>query len=347
MLRLALPLLVFGAASAWAGPALGAFTPQLVVSGTPPPGAGFGTAITFRVAQGDDPIARAAISVPAGYQIATAPVAGTKLGAVAAHAVADSGGAVLPLKGDVLAAATATFADRAAQCGAAPLAVWNLHLTGAGQTLDVPIFVVPTAGDQAALGRYTLVFCLPPSGVRLIDAALTVSALTNPSASGEYRWRSLWTPYAPETGLPTETAMVETQSLVRLPAQLTFSTRKSKVVQGAGKSKRTWTRITVTGRVVETGKGVPEASVSVLTGSSATKLARFTTVTTTAEGTFTATLLVKAATWIRAETTLAARALGAADCVQSPAIAPDVPCNGATVAEAHLLSTKVKVYAFG
>ncbi len=172
---------------------------------------------------------------------------------------------------------------------------------------------------------------------------MTVNALTSPSAAGEYRWRSLWTPYAPDTGLPDEAATVETQSLVRLPTQLIVSARKSKVVRGG----RTWTRVTLAGQLAEAGKGVEAAQVSILTGRSATKLTRSTTVTTDANGSFTFSMLVRAGTWFRAETTFATRDLGSAGCVQSPAPATAVPCGGATVAGAHLFSTKVKVYAFG
>src|SRR3954451_6921753 len=202
-LRLALLLGATVASLAFAGSALAAFAPKLVVSSAAPQAAGGGgpTRIGVTVANTDDPTARVSIYIPTGYQIATA--AAGKLGDVTATASAAAlAGAGLPLTGELDAIApTPTTASQAAQCGVAPSQTWNLHLSAAGQNLDIPLFVAAGTTAEAAAGFQTkLVVCLPPQqtaqfGVKLLSATFTSSAITQPTATGDYRWTSLWTPY--------------------------------------------------------------------------------------------------------------------------------------------------------
>ena len=116
------------------------------------------------VANTDDPTASVQIYIPAGYQIGT-PAAGTKLGDVTATAAAaDLGGAILPLTGELQA--VAANPTGAAQCQVAASQYWNLHLTAAGQTLDIPIYVVAANATETASGyQAKLVVCLPPPDV--------------------------------------------------------------------------------------------------------------------------------------------------------------------------------------
>src|SRR6478736_392217 len=107
--------------------------------------------------------ALAAFYIPTGYQVATASAG--KLGDVTATAAAaDLGGAVLPLTGELDAIApTPATATAAAQCQVSPSQTWNLQLTAAGQTLNIPMFVVAGTAAEAAAGYQTkLVVCLPP-----------------------------------------------------------------------------------------------------------------------------------------------------------------------------------------
>jgi len=85
-LRLALLLGATVASLAFAGSALAAFAPKLVVSSAAPQAAGGGgpTRIGVMVANTDDPTARVSIYIPTGYQIATATAG--KLGDVTATA---------------------------------------------------------------------------------------------------------------------------------------------------------------------------------------------------------------------------------------------------------------------
>src|SRR5690242_4043175 len=145
------------ASLAFASSALASFSPKLVVSSLTPQATGSGpTRIGVVISNADDPTAAVSIYIPTGYQLGS-PAAGTKLGDVTATAsAADLGGAVLPLTGELDAIApTATTNATAAACGVAPAQTWDLHLTAAGQTIDVPLFVVAAAAPEAAAGYQT------------------------------------------------------------------------------------------------------------------------------------------------------------------------------------------------
>lgn len=234
------------ASLAFASSALASFSPKLVVSSSTPQATGSGpTRIGVVVSNADDPTAKVSIYVPTGYQIGS-PAAGTKLGDVTATAsAADLGGAVLPLTGELDAIApTATTNAAAAQCGVSPSQTWDLHLTAAGQTLDIPLFVVAGAAPEAAAGYQTkLVVCLPPPdvpvgtpgratfGAKLLSASFVSSAITQPVASGDYRWTSLWTPYNPGKGTPNAAGSVEVQSIRHIPTQIKLTVTKKKVTK--------------------------------------------------------------------------------------------------------------------
>src|SRR5437879_2391455 len=168
-IRIALFSCATVASLAFASSALASFAPKLVVSSATPQGAAGGGPVRVGVliSNADDPTAKVTIYVPNGYQLGS-PAPGTKLGDVTATAsAADLGGAVLPLTGelDAIAPTTATT-TAAAQCGVTPAQTWDLHLTAAGQTLDIPLFVVfGTAAEVTAGYQAKLVVCLPPPDV--------------------------------------------------------------------------------------------------------------------------------------------------------------------------------------
>ena len=110
---------------------------------------------------------------------------------------------------------------------------WNLHLTAAGQTLDIPLYVVAANATETASGyQAKLVVCLPPPdvpagtpgratfGAKLLSASFGASSITQPVASGDYRWTSLFTPYNPGKGTPNPAGTVETQSIRHIPTQI-------------------------------------------------------------------------------------------------------------------------------
>jgi hypothetical protein len=229
--RLALLAVAALATLGFASSAFASFSPKLVVSSST---SGSGGAVRLGVValNADDPTARVQIYIPAGYQVAS-PAAGAKLGSVTATAAAaDLGGAILPLTGEL--DAIAPNATAAAQCGVAASQTWDLHLTAAGQTLDIPLYVVAGAPAEVAAGFPTkLVVCLPPPdvpagtpgratfGAKLLSAQFDSSAITEPTAPGDYRWTSLWTPYNPGKGTANAAGTVETQTIRHLPTQVT------------------------------------------------------------------------------------------------------------------------------
>jgi hypothetical protein len=133
-------------------------------------------------------------------------------------------------------------ATAAAQCGVTAAQTWDLHLTAAGQTLDIPLYVVASSAAEAAAGFPTkLVVCLPPPdvpagtpgratfGAKLLSATFDSSAITQPAATGDYRWTSLWTPYNPGKGTPNPAGTVETQAIRHIPTQIKQTITKKKL----------------------------------------------------------------------------------------------------------------------
>ena len=271
--RIAVAAAVTAAALAGAGSALASYGPKLVVGGAP----NGQTRIGVVVGAADDATARATIYVPSGYTVGT-PAPGTRLGTVTATASAAAlAGAVLPLSGELDAIAPTAATTAVAQaCGVAPAQTWNLHVSAAGQALDIPLFVVAPTAPEAAAGFGTkLVVCLAapqdsPFGAKLLSATFTASAITAPASAGDYRWTSVWTPYATGTAQPNVPATVETQALQRLPAALTTAVvRKrivtSKTVKVHGRKKKVKvvvTAVAFASEVTENGKAAASSTIT-------------------------------------------------------------------------------------
>ena len=344
------------AALAFAGSALAAYaSPKIAVSTQ-----GAGLRIGAVVSNGDDPTARVAIYIPNGYTVG-APAAGTKLGAVTATAAAaDLGGAILPLTGQLDAVdpngLTAAQKTGVAQCLAGQTAsqTWVLHLTAAGQTLDIPMLVVPAVPAEAAVGyQAKLLVCLPPPdlpsgtpgraqfGAKLLSATFAVSAITPPAATGDSRWTAAFTPYNPGAGTVNVAGTVETQSIHHVPTKVALTYTKQRVV---------------TSKLVK-GKRVRAVSTKVTFASSTTEAGKAATgtVTTTAggkkvggaKGSFTfkgASVTLTATADLHKGASVPTGAapsnadlfftdLGAGACTKTP-IFGGVPCVAATVARA-------------
>jgi hypothetical protein len=267
-------------ALAFASSAFASYSPKLVISSS---NAGQGTRIGVVVGANDDPTAVTTIYVPTAYQIAT-PSAGTKLGDVTATAAAlDLGGIVLPLTGELDAIApTATTGAEAQACGVTPAQTWDLHLSAAGNTLDIPVFIVTSPQPVAAAGYANeIVVCLPPpdvpigtpgrsfDGAKLLSATFETSAIGEPAATGDYRWTSTWTPYTPGTGQPNTAGSVETQSIRHHPTSMVFdyirhkvTTAKTKIVKVKGKRKKITTKV-ITTKVTYTAKSTENGKAPV------------------------------------------------------------------------------------
>jgi hypothetical protein len=284
------------ASLAFAGTALASFSPKLIVSSATPQAAGGGGAVRIGalVSNTDDPTARVSIYVPTGYQL-TSPSPGTKLGDVTATAsAADLGGAILPLTGQLNAidpnTLTAAQKTGVAQClqGATASQTWELNLTAAGQPIDIPVSVVAATANELASGYQTrLLICLPPPdvpatnparaafGAKLLSATFSASAITEPAASGDFRWTSAWTPYNPGVGTANVAGSVETQSVQHIPTQVKLNVTKKKVTTVKTK------RIKGKNHVIKTVRTLVKFSSSVTENGTAAGSA---VITTTAAG---------------------------------------------------------------
>jgi hypothetical protein len=352
-------------ALAFAGSALASYAPKLVVGPADPGKTGSGGTIRIGVVVGssDDPTAKVQIYVPNGFAIAT-PAAGTTIGTVTATAsAADLGGAILPLTGNLVV--TSPNPTAAAQCLGSETAsqYWDLHLSAAGQTLDVPLYVVTaSAPEQAAGYQAKLEVCLPPPdvpvgtpgratfGAKLLSATMGVNPITQPSAPGSYRWTSIWTPYTPGKGTPNPAGTVETQSIRALPTLIDVGYKRTRIAHTTTKRVHgrkhkvttVSTRIRWTSSVTVNGKTVTPNATVAFAGVSAKKLKRIGG----ASGSYTfkgksivfmvgadvyATTSVPTGT-PAADTDLYYSDLGATSCVKT-AIFGGVPCVDATASE--------------
>ena len=276
---------------AFAGSAFASNTATVAVWHSPMSiGASSSTTIHIAVPKSTDPIARVAIYAPSGYGATLNAAPGASIGEVSATAFSYDTGLTLPLSGTVVADNPANHITDACSPGT-HAAIWILNLSVSGQTLQVPQYVDPTTGAEAALGAYKIVTCLPPPdvpagtpgraafGAQLLDAQFTVNNIfSTPSAGGLLRWESLFTPYSPGKGTPNAVGTFETRSFVPLPVTLNLT---------ATYTKKTKT-YTLKGKVSEGGLPVSGSSVILLSGATATSLGSAKTVTTKADGTFTA-----------------------------------------------------------
>jgi hypothetical protein len=216
ILRLAVLALAGTAALALAGNALA--TQKLSIKQST-------TSLTIKVsqAQTDAQPARISIYAPAGYTINASAAPGTKIGSTSGTVFSRDANIPLPLSGDVVVVPPTTNAPG---CDPVPhIAVWNLALSVAGQSINLPVHVDQLSGAEAALGSYKLVVCLAPddvplgtpgrspNGARLLDATFTVDNVFSVPA-GQSIWKAITTPYAASIGAPNAAGTVETRAVV-------------------------------------------------------------------------------------------------------------------------------------
>jgi hypothetical protein len=282
LIRVVLAAGVAVTALSLAGSAIASYTTaKLVVASANPASTTGAVRIGAVVANSDDPTARVAIYIPNGYALG-APAAGTKLGDVTATAAAaDLGGAILPLTGELDAVDPNSLPAASKQgislclAGATASQTWVLHLTAAGQTLDVPMLVVPAVPAEAASGyQAKLLVCLPPPdvptgtpgraqfGAKLLSATFTSSAITQPTAPGDYRWTSVFTPYNPGVGTVNAAGTVETQSIQHIPTKLALTYTKKRVVLVRNGKRTVGTLVKFSSAVTE---GTTPAAAAVVT----------------------------------------------------------------------------------
>jgi len=294
------------------------------------------TSLTIKVsqAQTDAQPAKISIYVPSGYSINASAAPGTKIGSTTGTVFSRDANIPLPLSGDVVVSASSD----APTCDPVPhLAVWNLALSVAGQSINLPVHVDQLAGAEAALGTYKLVVCLAPddvpvgtpgrspNGARLLDATFTVDNIFTVPA-GQSIWKTITTPWA--GGVPNVAGTVETRAFV---ADGTVTLAKK-----VNAPKRL---VKFTGRVTQAGTAVSGAKVSLLVnGKSAGFNAR-----TNGSGSFSIVLRKtgkKTTSTFQARTTVAERDITSTGCA-SPTTA--APCVSATASAFTAVSAKISI----
>jgi hypothetical protein len=291
--------------------------------------------------QSDPQPAKITIYVPSLYQLHPTGAIGTVIGTTSGQVIArDAGGLTLPLDGNVLVLDPAQHTKDACSPGA-HLAVWDLHLTVANASIDLPVYLSATTGAETALGAAKIETCLgpadvpagtpgrSPNGAQLLNATFTVNNQLTPPV-GSSRWTSLWVPYAAGTGKPNTAGMVEARSIVGSGAASLVgrvTNRKQKLLQ-------------LTGRVTQGGLPVAGIRVRLLINSKA----RFSTATKN-DGAYAFRLRNTnrrvTTTFFQAVVSVAARDITGTACAD-PSV-PGVKCVSATAGPFTARSRKVKV----
>ena len=291
------------------GTAMAAYTTPRLEILNPSERLGGGGPLTIRasVARTDDPTFRLLIYVPQGYVSSLVPQDGQQIGTINAtiNATAISAEAIVPVTGRILADTSITPADQQA---AAPClsgltvgqidAIYILEMSASGQTLRVPMYVTTvTQSPEADFASGRMVACLPhPSqatlGAKLVSASLTFNGIfTNPFTRGDYRWRSLWSPWSANAPfLPNGPGTVETQAVDRIPVQLAIS--RAVIRRG---------RLIVSGSLLENRAARAGARIQILVGRTAAGVRLRTTVRTNRRGVYNANLkyTARGPVWVR------------------------------------------------
>jgi hypothetical protein len=325
--------LAFASSAALALSANALATPRLIVSGGAKPSVAAATNIQITEDKTDAAPLKITIYQATGYAATLGQPTGTQIGTVHAdlQALAISADAIIQADGTVLTDDPAKYTSNTCAPGT-HAAVWLLHVTVSGQTIDVPVYLDPTTGAEAALGAAKLVLCLSdpydtapasiraPFGVKLINAKLTLNSgiITNPASAGTYLWRATITPWNPATPAPDAAKTVEVQSIVTLPGTATVKVTVKKI------KKPKHSVATVSGKVTENGTAVSGATVAIFANGK-----KVATVKTNASGSFAKAFTIKKTTKFQAKVAVAQRDTA---CV-TPLPATQVPggCAGATI----------------
>jgi hypothetical protein len=297
------------------------------------------TSLTIKVsqAQTDPQPLKISIYVPTGYTINSSATPGSKIGSTSGTVFSRDASIPLPLSGDVIAVPPTTNAPG---CDPAThIAVWNLALSVAGQSINLPVHVDQLTGAEAALGSYKLVVCLAPddvpvgtpgrspNGARLLDATFTVDNVFTVPA-GQSIWKTITTPWA--GGVPNAAGTVETRAFVANGA-VTLTKKvnaKARLVKFSGK-------------VTQAGAPVAGARVVLLVNG---KSAGFT-ARSNASGNYSVVLKKtgkKTTSTFQARTTVVERDITATGCA-SPT--PGIPggCVSATASPFTAVSAKIRI----
>jgi hypothetical protein len=294
-----------------------------------------GTTTVFKLTQSssDDATAVIRIFVPTGTSLTTSQAPGTVLGnASALLKLHGLGGAEVPVEGNVVVAAPGQISAASQQAclqGATPLATWVLAVSIAGNTVPVPVYLVPTAGVLTALGPAYVAACFSSpylsveqggltGGPQVVNAEFAVQGVLSPVALGAFI--GILVPWTPGTGTPNPAGTIATPAAIA-PGAVTVA------------AKRLGKGALVSGRVTQAGQARSGAAVTIRGGAKASSLKRLGSVNVRANGTY--SFRAKTGTFFRVSAVAAAAAAAPLCTALAPAIAP-IPCvnpttNGFTV----------------
>jgi hypothetical protein len=297
--------------------------------------------------QSDDSLAQINIFSGTGYNVNLSQPAGTVIGDAQATVFSHTAGLTLPLSGQVVVANPANFTQQSAACAGTPTsaAVWTLSLSVAGTPLTIPVYINPTTGAQQPLGGYRTTVCFTPydvpeaqggaaQGAQLLDVTFTVNGVyTTPTGGGLIKWETLATPYVPKTTTPNPAGTFEMRALVPLP-----------IILGIHASYLPKTNtFQLNGKVTEGGLPVGGLILTILRGTTPSKLSTKSTTKTNSDGSWKTAghLKPKKTTYFQISATTAQQDYTAQGC-QNPAttVAP-AGCVSATISP---WSTKSSVY---
>lgn len=337
-------LVMFSLATSASGAVGAAATPQLLVTGATEIGASAATLVEVKEDKSDAAPLRISIYVPAGYVANLGQTAGTQIGTVTTslQVLALSPDAI-EVAGTVLTDTPSKYVGNACAPGA-HAAVWLLHLVVQGTSFDVPAYVDPATGAEAAFSSAKLVLCFAnpyeqaapatraPFGVKLVAAKVKLSAgvLTNPIVAGSYVWRTVITPWTANGATENTAGTTEAQSIVTVPSSLSLKAKVRTI-----RHRRTVTNsVLLSGKVLENLKGIAGAKVTFYANGKTAGSAP-----TGPSGAFSRTTALSRRTTIRATATVPARATA---CVNAlPATLAPAGCVGATIAAYKLGSEAV------
>jgi len=307
-LRFALAAGTALAALVFAGPALGAYGPQLIALTSP----GSITTIGFTQAQTDDAGAALIFYAPPGMQADFSATAGTTIGAAAA--VLDIAGGRADAAGTVVVAnpADPAIAPLTTKCTgtATHAAVWLLHLTINDLPIDVPVSVDQTTGPEAAFSSYKIRICFrspyippaqggQPNGAKPFGAALTVGGVFTPPSARDLRWTGLFVPWKVGTGTLNPVLSAESQAVVSYPVTFRIAGKDvvTRRVVGRGRNRHVVTvhRARIAGKLNAGGVGKGGATYELFAGKKKVASGK-----TTSSGAFTKLIPLTKATRFRA-----------------------------------------------
>ncbi|MHB8642091.1 MAG: hypothetical protein ACYDA3_04315 [Gaiellaceae bacterium] len=327
-------------------------TPKLIIGGKLGLG-GSGAVVQITEDKSDAAPAKITIYSAQGYAGTVTGTPGTQIGTVHAdlQALAISPDAIVQADGTVLEGdgSSATLRAAATQCTGTPThtAVWLLHVTVSGTTLDVPVYVdaPSSATDPLAQGApFQLTLCLASPyaeagaaraafGAKIINAAITLNQgiIVNPSSQGVFPWRSIITPYTVNSGTPNAAGTVEARAFVGVPGSLTLSAKVRTTrhkVKVHGKKKTVVTNaVILTGFLSEGGTGIAGIKVVILSGPTLAKLKSRGTATTSSSGSFSRLLGLPKKSSFMAKVTVGVRDVTSSGCATPT---PGIPCVSAT-----------------